>query len=209
MAKDFDSMEDSNRSANTDIHQVSDPAKRISLQWLAGLSLLAHMGAGKAQNASSSSSSRLNFQALSPSLEDFVQVPPGYRFNILAAWGEPVGIPGNMPAYRADASNTAAEQAAQMGMHHDGLVFFPLNGSSIHGVIMTNHEYTDDGLLHSDGIENWTAEKVKKSQNAHGLSAYEPSSRTKVGRWCGLRVMPGASPWTQNLPSADRQPGIF
>ena len=173
MAKDFDSMEDSNRSANTDIHQVSDPAKRISLQWLAGLSLLAHMGAGKAQNASSSSSSRLNFQALSPSLEDFVQVPPGYRFNILAAWGEPVGIPGNMPAYRADASNTAAEQAAQMGMHHDGLVFFPLNGSSIHGVIMTNHEYTDDGLLHSDGIENWTAEKVKKSQNAHGLSAYE------------------------------------
>jgi len=26
MAKDFDSMEDINRSANTDIHQVSDPA---------------------------------------------------------------------------------------------------------------------------------------------------------------------------------------
>ncbi len=173
MAKDFDTMEDSNRSGNTSIHQVSDPSKRISLQLLAGLSLLAQTAWAKAQNAAASASSRLNFQALSPSLEDFVQVPPGYRFNVLAAWGEPVGIAGNMPAYRADASNTAEEQAAQMGMHHDGLVFFPLNGSSTHGVIMTNHEYTDDGLLHSDGIENWTAEKVKKSQNAHGLSAYE------------------------------------
>jgi hypothetical protein len=39
----------------------------------------------------------------------------------LAAWGEPIGIPGNMPAFKPDASNTAAEQAAQMGMHHDGL----------------------------------------------------------------------------------------
>jgi hypothetical protein len=44
MAKDFDTMEDSNRSANTNIHQVSDPTKRISLQWLAGLSLLAPTG---------------------------------------------------------------------------------------------------------------------------------------------------------------------
>lgn len=87
MAKNFDSMEDSNRSANTDIHQVSDPAKRISLQWLAGLSLLAPMGWAKAQSGNSTSASRLNFQALPPSVEDFVQVPPGYRFNVLAAWG--------------------------------------------------------------------------------------------------------------------------
>ena len=58
MAKDFDSMEDSNTSANPNIHQVSDPAKRISLQWLAGLSLLAHVGVGKAQNATSSGASR-------------------------------------------------------------------------------------------------------------------------------------------------------
>ena len=103
MAKDFDSMEDSNRSANTDIHQVSDPAKRISLQWLAGLSLLAHMGAGKAQSGHSNTISRLNFQALSPSLEDFVQVPPGYRFNILAAWGEPIGDVGDVVARCGDA----------------------------------------------------------------------------------------------------------
>jgi uncharacterized protein len=29
MAKDFDSMEDSNRSANPSIHEVSDPGRRV------------------------------------------------------------------------------------------------------------------------------------------------------------------------------------
>jgi uncharacterized protein len=31
VAKDFDSMEDSNRSANLSIHEVSDPARRVFL----------------------------------------------------------------------------------------------------------------------------------------------------------------------------------
>jgi len=31
MAKDFDSMEDSNRSANPSIHEVSDPGRRVFL----------------------------------------------------------------------------------------------------------------------------------------------------------------------------------
>ena len=162
MAKDFDKMEDSNRSDNPSIHEVSDPAKRRFVSALAWMSLLPSMNASWAMGAKktdkAAAAQRLAFQALPASVEDFVQVPPGYSFNVLAAWGEPVGIAGNMPAYRADASNTAQEQAAQMGMHHDGLVFFPLNGSSQHGVVVTNHEYNDEGLLHSDGLETWTEE---------------------------------------------------
>lgn len=42
--------------------------------------------------------------------------------------GEPVGAPGNMPAFKFDASNSAADQAVQMGMHHDGVEFFPVRG---------------------------------------------------------------------------------
>ena len=51
--------------------------------------------------------------------------------------------------------NTAAEQALQAGMHHDGMHFFPLATarrarlSSEHGLLVMNHEYTDDGLLHA------------------------------------------------------------
>ena len=53
-----------------------------------------------------------------------------------------------MPAWQARRRNTAAEQAVQMGMHHDGIHFFPLDGSSTRGLLAMNHEYTDDGLLH-------------------------------------------------------------
>ena len=31
MAKDFDRMEDSNRSSNASVHEVSDPARRVML----------------------------------------------------------------------------------------------------------------------------------------------------------------------------------
>ena len=35
-----------------------------------------------------------------------------------------------MPALNADARNSAADQAVQMGMHHDGIHYYPLGGSS-------------------------------------------------------------------------------
>jgi len=100
-------------------------------------------------------------------------VPPGYVAQVIAPWGDPVGLPGRMPAFRPDASNSAEDQALQLGMHHDGLAYFAIDGASTHGVIALNHEYTDDGLLHPDGFEPMTPEKVLKSQNAHGLSVYE------------------------------------
>jgi hypothetical protein len=67
----------------------------------------------------------------------------------------------------------AADQARQWGMHNDGVVFFPINGSSDHGLLVQNNEYTDDGLLFSDGNGNWTPEKTAKSQDAHGVSVIE------------------------------------
>ena len=60
-----------------------------------------------------------------------------------------------------------------MGMHHDGIHYYPLAGSSTRGLLTMNHEYVDDGLLHVGGMATWTAEKVKKSQAAHGVSAIE------------------------------------
>ncbi|HSM27966.1 MAG TPA: hypothetical protein VK855_07680 [Thioalkalivibrio sp.] len=47
MAKDFDSMEDSNRSANLSIHEVSDPARRVFL--LGGIGALTGRTDGRAR----------------------------------------------------------------------------------------------------------------------------------------------------------------
>jgi secreted PhoX family phosphatase len=129
-----------------------------------------------------------------------VVVPEGYVASVIAAWGEPVGVPGNMPAFRPDASNSAQEQAVQMGMHHDGLHFYPLNGSSTRGLLAMNHEYVDDGLLHVGGLTNWSAEKVRKSQMAHGLSVIEVEM--KDGAWSMVRPSRYARRVTMDTPFA-------
>ena len=55
--------------------------------------------------------------------------------------------------------------------------FFPFDEggqpSATHGLLCINHEYTDDGLLHPDGMKTWTFDKVRKAQNAHGVSVIE------------------------------------
>jgi secreted PhoX family phosphatase len=123
----------------------------------------------------------LGFQGIPVSSEDAVVVPPGYTAAVLIAWGDPVS---NGPAFKPDASNTAAEQAQQWGMHNDGVVYFPLDRpdgfwdrdsakASEHGLLVQNNEYTDDGLLFPDGTANWTVEKTRKSQHAHGVSVVE------------------------------------
>lgn len=119
------------------------------------------------------------FESIGVAAADTVQVPPGYSAKTLYAWGDPIGaanlVPGQ-PAFKQDASNTAEEQAVQAGMHHDGIHFFPLpagSSSSTWGLLAINHEYTDDGLLHVGGQTPWTADKVTKSQNGHGVSIVE------------------------------------
>jgi secreted PhoX family phosphatase len=129
--------------------------------------------------------SLLGFTTIPVSTDDTVHVSPGYTADVLYAWGDPVS---EGPGLRPDASDSAADQARQAGMHHDGLQYFPLpvgSTSSTHGVLAVNHEYTDDGLLHPGGMEPWTADKVAKSQAAHGVSVVEIEQVD--GRWRVVR----------------------
>jgi len=206
MAKDFDSMEDSNRSSNPSIHDVSDPARRVVLRagaTAALISLLAPL-AGCASPGAAASGPRLGFKAIPAGVGDKLVVPDGYVAQAIAAWGEPIGVPGNMPAFRFDASNSAADQAVQMGMHHDGVEYFAIGGSSSRGLIAINHEYTDDGLLHVGGFNNMDAEKVKKSQSAHGLAVYEVER--KGDNWQMVRPSPYARRFTMDTPFAVHGP---
>jgi secreted PhoX family phosphatase len=198
MAKDFTTMEDSNSSANTDIHLVSDPGRRTLLKGTLAASvsgLFAPWVAGCASTGTSAG--KLGFTSIPAVSTDTLVVPKGYVAEAFAAWGEPIGVAGAMPAFKEDASNSAAEQAVQMGMHHDGIHYFPLDGSR-RGLLVMNHEYTDDGLLHPDGINSWTAEKVKKAQAAHGIAVIEVAQ--KDGKWQMVRPSPYARRITATTP---------
>ena len=159
-------------------------------QVLQGATLLPLLGLplGCATPGMRADTGEIGFSSISGSREDRVRVPAGYSANVIYRWGDPVGSAAGMPAFKTDGSNTAAEQALQAGMHHDGIEYFAMpygSQSSARGLLVMNHEYTDDGLLHGDGFNNWSAEKVRKSQNAHGVSVIEVENR--AGQWSVVR----------------------
>jgi uncharacterized protein len=226
MAKDFAEMENSNPSSNTTIHEMSKPQRRTvlaggvtgaltamfgsSLTGCASSSVLGHGNSTVGSTPVAMSSPRapkLNFTAIGTDMADRVVVPPGYTATPFAAWGEPIGLPGNMPAFKFDASNSAADQEAQIGMHHDGLHFYSLNASGTRGLLVMNHEYTDDGLLHVNGMADWSAEKVRKSQAAHGVSVIEVIQNAAApGGWEMVRPSKFARRFTAYSPFAVQGP---
>jgi uncharacterized protein len=120
----------------------------------------------------------LGFDPIPLGFGDDVVVPPGYTARPFIPWGTP--ILGSYPAFRPGA-NTAAEQAQQIGMHHDGMHYFPLrkgHHGSRRGLLVLNHEYTDERHLQTGTntlppVSSWTLEMVRKSQNAHGVAVVE------------------------------------
>lgn len=123
----------------------------------------------------------IGFTAIPVSTGDSIVVPPGYTAQVFARWGDP--LYANSPAWKPDGTNTGAEQARQIGDNHDGMRFFPLNGnSSREGLLVINHEYTNyEYLFGADFVEPWTADKVLKAQNAHGISVLHV--RQHRGKW--------------------------
>ena len=204
MTKDFATMEHSNPSTNPSIHDLSKPSRRVLLKGglAAAISgLFAPIGlsalAGCASVPGGSSGPTLGFKSVPLSSLDAITVPEGYRAQVLYRWGDAVGIAGKMPAYKADASNTAAEQELQAGMHHDGIHYFPIDGNK-RGLLAINHEYTDDGLLHVGGMQNWSADKVAKAQAAMGVSVVEVAAG--ANGWEVMRPSRYARRITANTP---------
>lgn len=144
---------------------------------------------------------------------DTVTVPEGYRVQVFIPWGTPIQPDG--PQWNKDASNTAAEQEQQIGMHHDGMHFFPLGRGrkgSERGMLVLNHEYIDQQLLFTDGPDEMTEEKVNKALAAQGVSVVEVA-RGKDGSWKRVasrraRKVHGRTPVTFSGPVTEKHPAL-
>jgi len=148
------------------------------------------VGAATAKNAAAQGASGTaivgDFAAIPTSTADQVTVPSGYTAQPMLPWGDPI-VPSG-PAFMDDASNTASEQAQQLGMGHDGIKYFPLGpdrNSSTSGLLALNHEYTIGAQLFPDGTEDWTEEKTLKEQAAHGVSVVEVAMNDD-GEWSSV-----------------------
>ena len=132
---------------------------------------------------------RPTFAAVSTARTPGITVPAGYTARSAFKWGEP--ITGTYPPYKADGTNTGAEQEQQIGQHHDGIHFYPLAGfdPNRRGLIAMNHEYIEQAYLLRDGAVltgNRPADDVRKEIAAHGVSIFEVE-RLANGEWSIVR----------------------
>ncbi|NPU90371.1 MAG: PhoX family phosphatase [Gammaproteobacteria bacterium] len=129
----------------------------------------------------------LGFAEVPASSADTLVVPEGYTAQIFAPWGTPL-LPG-APAFAEDASNSAADQALQVGFNHDGMHYFPLPLFGNHrGLLVVNHEYTDANIIYSAAQggtitpDDAGKEKVAKALAGHGVSVMAVSKKFD-GSW--------------------------
>ncbi|MBQ4889574.1 PhoX family phosphatase [Shewanella sp. MMG014] len=127
-----------------------------------------------AETPPTKSAAVLGFDSIAGSKLDAVAVPAGYSAYVLAPWGTPLNSKAN--AWKEDGSNTAVDQENAVGMHHDGMHFFPLNDAADDGLLCINHEYINQNALHPMGPtldangKRTVIDEVRKEINAHGIS---------------------------------------
>ncbi len=132
---------------------------------------------------------KLGFKAVPISVADTITVPEGYQWAVINRWGDKLFA--HAPDWLPDASGGGDAQAMQIGYHHDGMHFFPIdstnssNGSSVEGLMVTNHEYVTPHHFFPAGVvpanDKWNLDWVRKSQHAQGVSVIHV--RLNNGQW--------------------------
>jgi len=129
-------------------------------------------------------STALGFSPVPKSLEDRLLLPPGYRYTVICALGDP--LQAKTPPFRNDGLDLDFEH--RFGDHHDGMEFFGLGAhgrpdpsASQRALIGLNHEATTDErrssfFVHADGGRSdlpRPAAEVDKEMALHGISVFE------------------------------------
>jgi secreted PhoX family phosphatase len=180
-----------NRSDNPPFSQVLEHSlsRRMVMRGGLGAALMTMAGLGLSACASrpagnpGTPAQQLGFESLPPSMTDACTVPRGYVAHVLAPWGTP--LDSQAQPWDPNGNNSAQDLLHATGMHHDGMHYFPLNGSSSEGLLALNHEYIDAAALHPQGPTSIQgkrpAAEVRKEINAHGVSVIH--IRQQAGRW--------------------------
>ena len=137
-------------------------------------------------------------------------VAEGYDADILLRWGDPL-FPDS-PEF--DPLNQTPEaQARQFGYNNDYVGYIPIDGSSEHGLLVVNHEYTNAHLMFP-GIVSVAGER--RGGRGHGRARRPEAGRHRDGRarrhhrrdregrrrlaaWCATAGRTAASPPTTEM----------
>lgn len=155
-------------------------SRRSTLRGIAaGLALVPLAGTMTARVAlAAADPSTVRFQPAEHVIKDDHHVSAGHTAQVLIRWGDAV-LP-DAPAF--DCLNQSADaQEKQFGYNNDFVGFMPLpkgTGTSDHGLLCVNHEYTNaelmfPGLTIKDRVAKLTREQVDVEMAAHGHTVVE------------------------------------
>jgi secreted PhoX family phosphatase len=177
-AEAFEAAEDhgANPSANPTFGDVL--AERLSRRDLVrgalavtvaatAVSPLALLAAEKAAAQSANATPSFTFAEVGAGSDERHHVAEGYEARVLTRWGDPVLA--DAPAFDPRAL-TAEGQARQFGYNNDFLGYFPLEGSSRRGLLVVNHEYTNEELMFPGLGRQDAGSPVRKGEPFAGMS---------------------------------------
>jgi secreted PhoX family phosphatase len=140
-----------------------------------------------ADNARAASGSVFSFDEVEAGIDDKHHVAAGYDADILLRWGDPIFA--DAPEFDP-ANQTAESQAKQFGYNNDYVGYIPLEGSAEHGLLVVNHEYTNEHLMFpgivtiAEGeikVSDADQKRVDIEMAAHGGSIVE--IKKEGGKW--------------------------
>jgi secreted PhoX family phosphatase len=132
-----------------------------------------------------------DFAEIEAGVDDRHHVAQGYDADILIRWGDPI-FP-DAPDFDPQAQN-AAKQARQFGYNCDFVGYIPLQGADNRGLLVVNHEYTNEELMFPGigqqdpkdiGFAKMTRDLVDIEMMAHGGSVLEVARSS--GKWAVAR----------------------
>ncbi len=130
------------------------------------------MGSRSAKN---SKAFNLDFTSVEKGYTEKLVGTAGYQAQILLRWGDPLFTESS----EFDPLNlTADSQIQRFGYNNDFIAYLPIKGSSNHGLLHVNHEYTNAHLMFSglepkSSSEMMSEEQLRIEQAAQGFSTCE------------------------------------
>lgn len=129
------------------------------------------------------------FSPIAPTREDRLILPPGFEYDVLASYGDPLDAKGS----------------ALFGYDNDFLAFFPLNAlqggkDSDHGLLWVNHEYVNPLFL--NGVARTVKRSVEMLQREHDAVGGSVIEIQKIqGRWKRVENSRFARRFTADSPA--------
>ncbi|MFC3282900.1 PhoX family protein [Litchfieldella rifensis] len=165
--------------------------------------------------AEGEASDRFGFDEIAHGVDTTHHVAAGHDADILIRWGDPLFA--GAPAFNPH-NQSADAQEQQFGYNNDYVGFVPLEGRFDHGLLVVNHEYTNEELMFpglpgpqdEHDFTGITREMVEIEKAAHGLSVVEV--KREGGKWhyvrdsrYNRRITPRSTAMTLSGPVAGHQ----